>query len=227
MKLNENLFEDYSEPTDLGYQIKERIDDKVNDIFAEFQGNLGIENGDIDPMLSLELEQAEEDLSDVIKKGLWAQLGYYPDEYDESLNEAKERMSEEDLYWKFVHFFDDLGYSGNVASQFSGFKEAFSALKNIVNRLDNYYNESLQESVNEDDAWSYEEIEKSLNDYTNGWKRESGTSRTWYETEKDHCKNILKKHYKYVDVSDGRGSDGEEMSWVVAYSDPKEKGAND
>ena len=41
-------------------------------------------------MLSLELEEAEENLSDVIKKGLYAQMGYYPDEYDESLNESED-----------------------------------------------------------------------------------------------------------------------------------------
>ena len=88
MKLNESLFEDYNEPTDFGYKIKYQLDDKVNEIFTYFQNNLGIESGDISPMLSLELEEAEENLSDVIKKGLYAQLGYYPDEYDESLNES-------------------------------------------------------------------------------------------------------------------------------------------
>lgn len=88
MILNENLFEDYSEPTDIGYKIKYQLDDKVNEIFADFQNDMGIESGDITPMLSLELERAEENLSDVIKKGLYAQMGYYPDEYDESLNES-------------------------------------------------------------------------------------------------------------------------------------------
>ena len=309
MLLNESLFEDYSEPTDFGYKIKYQLDDKVNEIFTYFQNDMGIESGDIEPMLSLELEEAEENLSDVIKKGLYAQMGYYPDEYDESLkesassytiarasedfinyvrdnfdvsseyirllynlipyfaekhgvretkdmlketvadsigmeddeveqefhineydeslNEAKEKPSDEDLYWKFVHFFDDLGYGGDVASQLGGFNDAFDSIKNLIDKLDGYYNESLQEAVNEDDAWSYEEIEKSLKDYTNNWKRESGTARTYYKTEKEHIMNALKKHYDVVEPSDGRGSEGEEMSWVIAYSGPKEEGAKD
>lgn len=96
MILNENLFEDYSEPTDIGYKIKYQLDDKVNEIFADFQNDMGIESGDITPMLSLELERAEENLSDVIKKGLYAQMGYYPDEYDESLNESEDDDEEYD-----------------------------------------------------------------------------------------------------------------------------------
>ena len=39
--------------------------------------------------------------------------------------------------------------------------------------------------------------------------------------------NALKKHYDVVEPSDGRGSEGEEMSWVIAYSGPKEEGAKD
>lgn len=169
MKLNENLFEDYNEPTDLGYQIKQSIDAKVNDVFADFQNKMGIESGDIEPFLYLKLEKAEENLSDVIKEALYAQLDYQSDEYDESLTEA----------------------------------------------------------VNEDDAWSYEEVEKSLKDYTNNWKRQDGTARTYYKTEKEHIMDVLKKHYKVVEPSDGRRSEDEEMCWVVSYSDPTEEGAKD
>lgn len=80
--------------------------------------------------------------------------------------------------------------------------------------------ELLNESINEDDAYTYEESEKALKDYTKNWTKDSGTSRTYYKAEKDNGIDILKKHYKVVEVSDGRGSEDEEMSWVISYSDP-------
>lgn len=80
--------------------------------------------------------------------------------------------------------------------------------------------ELLNESINEEDAYTYEESEKALKDYTKNWTKESGTSRTYYKAEKDNGVEILKKHYKTVEVSDGRGSNDEEMSWVISYSDP-------
>ena len=80
--------------------------------------------------------------------------------------------------------------------------------------------ELLNESVYEDDAYTYEESEKALKDYTKNWTKDSGTSRTYYKKEKDNGIEILKKHYKVVEVSDGRGSEDEEMSWVISYSDP-------
>lgn len=80
--------------------------------------------------------------------------------------------------------------------------------------------EFLNESVNDDEAYTYEESEKALKDYTKNWTKDSGTSRTYYKAEKDNGIKILKKHYKTVEVSDGRGSDKEDMSWVISYSDP-------
>lgn len=174
MKLNENLFEyysDYDDPHDFAYQIKEKLDEKVNDVFAQFQKEMGVKSGDIDPMMSLELDEAEKRLAEIIKMVIYNQMGYEPDEYP--------------------------------------------------------YDESLKESVNEDDAWSYEEVEKSLKDYTNNWKRQDGTARTYYKTEKEHIMDVLKKHYKVVEPSDGRRSEDEEMCWVVAYSDPIKEGAKD
>lgn len=89
MKLNESLFEDYySDSDNFDYKIKQDIDDKVNDIFVEYQRMLGIESGDISPEHSMELETKEEELSDLIKEILYSQLNYYPDKtpYGESLN---------------------------------------------------------------------------------------------------------------------------------------------
>lgn len=56
---------------------------------------------------------------------------------------------------------------------------------------------------------------------TNAFKRKEGTMQTWYEDEKDAAVQVLKQHYNVVDVSDGRRYDGEEMSWVIAYDEPK------
>ena len=144
------------------------------------------------------------------------------EEYDESLQES---FDEEDVYFKLLHFIDDLGYNSDVAKEFYQLDDVMSSLKSLLNRVDDYNKkECLDEAVNEDDAWSYEEIEKILKDHTNGWKRESGVARTYYKTEKEHIMKALKDHYKTVEPSDGRGSDGEEMSWVIAYSDPIKEG---
>lgn len=76
-----------------------------------------------------------------------------------------------------------------------------------------------------DDGWgdpyTFDEVERELKKITNGWKDKDGTIRCYYEQEKEFGKQILKKHYKYVEVSDGRTGPGEKMSWVLAYSSPK------
>lgn len=99
MKLNESLFEDYySDSDNFDYKIKQDIDDKVNDIFVEYQHMLGIESGDISPEHSMELETKEDELSYLIKEILYSQLNYYPDEtpYGESLNESDEDDEDDD-----------------------------------------------------------------------------------------------------------------------------------
>ncbi|MBO7211313.1 MAG: hypothetical protein J6V44_09975 [Methanobrevibacter sp.] len=137
----------------------------------------------------------------------------------ESLNES---VDEDKLFFELIHLIDNLNYSGEVAKEMSDFDDVYNSLKKLLNRLDKYYSkdESLKESINTDDAYTYEESEKVLKDYTNDWKKESGTSRTYYKKEKDNATDILKKHYKVVEVSDGRGSNDEEMSWVISYAEP-------
>ncbi len=137
----------------------------------------------------------------------------------ESLNES---VDEDQLFFELIHLIDNLNYNGEVAKEMSDFDDVYNSLKKLLNRLDKYYSkdESLKESINDDGAYTYEESEKVLKDYTNGWKKESGTSRTYYKKEKDSAIDILKKHYKVVEVSDGRGSNDEEMSWVISYSEP-------
>lgn len=77
----------------------------------------------------------------------------------------------------------------------------------------------------EDDSWgepyTYDDVEKELKKLTNNWKDDEGTIRCYYEQEKEFGKQILKKHYKIVETSDGRTESGEKMSWVISYSKSK------
>ena len=71
--------------------------------------------------------------------------------------------------------------------------------------------------------YTFEEVEDQLKDLTNNFSEKDGVVRCWYEQEKVFGVQILKKHYKVVEVSDGRGSDDEDMSWVISYATPKRK----
>lgn len=201
MILNENLFEDKDYGT-TNSTIPERVDNLLANLFKE----LGV-----DP------KEAEQDRGyDVILQYITFIASHA---LGESLNES---VDEDQLFFGLIHLIDNLNYSGEVAKEMSDFDDAYNSLKKLLNRLDKYYSkdESLEESINEDDAYTYEESEKALKDYTKNWTKDSGTSRTYYKKEKDDGIDILKKHYKVVEVSDGRGSNDKEMSWVISYSDP-------
>ena len=71
------------------------------------------------------------------------------------------------------------------------------------------------------ESYSDSEIEKVLMKITDNFSDKDGSVETSYENEKDSARDILKKHYKVVEVSDGRRSSSETMSWVIAYSNPK------
>lgn len=53
--------------------IKDRLYDAVNNIFAETQNLLGIEYGDISPLMELDLEDAKDAVVEVMIKVLNAQ----------------------------------------------------------------------------------------------------------------------------------------------------------
>ena len=72
------------------------------------------------------------------------------------------------------------------------------------------------------DPYSYDEVERELKSITNDWTDKDGTIRCYWEQEKTYGLQILKQHYNHVETSDGRTGRGEEMSWVIAYSNPKE-----
>lgn len=82
--------------------------------------------------------------------------------------------------------------------------------------------ESLFEEAKDDSAWLEKEVETFLKKYTNNFTKKSGTVETGYKEEKDFARDILKASYDIVEVSDGRRSEGEPMSWVISYSDPVE-----
>lgn len=129
-----------------------------------------------------------------------------------------------------LNLFKQLGVDPKEASNFMGYDTIVSYITFIARSIlgesvevsadMTRLIEFLNESINDDEAYTYEESEKALKDYTKNWTKESGTSRTYYRKEKDNGVSILKKHYKTVEVSDGRGSEDEEMSWVISYSDP-------
>lgn len=73
------------------------------------------------------------------------------------------------------------------------------------------------------EPYSYDEVERELKSITDNWTDKEGTIRCYWEQEKNYGLQILKKHYKYVETSDGRTGKGEDMSWVLAYSGLKEE----
>lgn len=60
---------------DLNADVIDRLKDKVEDIFIEFQQVLEVKSGDVDPMDSLQLQQKEEQLARVITDILVKQKG--------------------------------------------------------------------------------------------------------------------------------------------------------
>ena len=77
----------------------------------------------------------------------------------------------------------------------------------------------LRESV--DEGYTESEVMDFIKKFTNDFTKEDGSIRTGYESEKNYARKILRDAYKYVSVSDGRMSKGEDMSWVISFSEPK------
>ena len=85
----------------------------------------------------------------------------------------------------------------------------------------------IEDYQNKDDEWgepyTYEEVEEDLKSLTHNWTDKKGTIRCYYEQEKQYGVQILKQHYKIVEVSDGRTGTGQDMSWAITYKDPKKE----
>lgn len=136
---------------------------------------------------------------------------------NESLDEE---LDAEDVYFKLLHFIDDLGYDSEVARNFYQIDDVMSALKALLDRLEKYNkNESLDEAKEEDEKpYNKDEVHEELMSITKNWSKESGDIKVWYDEELKHVKDLLSDHYEHVETS--RGPQG----WkVVAYKTPKKE----
>lgn len=144
--------------------------------------------------------------------------------------ELNEEVDSEDLYFKLLHFIDDLGYNSDVAKEFYQLDDVMNALKALLKRVEDYNKQEslnevteevkpLSEAKEEDETpWSKDEVDKELKSITQNWSRESGDVKVWYDEELKHVKDLLSDHYEHVETS--RGPQG----WkVVAYKTPKKE----
>ena len=81
--------------------------------------------------------------------------------------------------------------------------------------------EGYYESLNESDEYTKEDCERDLRKMTQNFSKEEGTITAWDKPTRDFTREILRKHYNNVEVSDGRMSSDEEPSWVFAFSKKK------
>jgi hypothetical protein len=61
-------------PNEIEYDVGEMLREKVNEIFADFQGKLGIASGDINPLQQVSLDKKEQLLIEEIMCVLTSQL---------------------------------------------------------------------------------------------------------------------------------------------------------
>lgn len=95
-------------------------------------------------------------------------------------------------------------------------KEKFGSDFKYVEKKD------IKESVEEDAPYTYKELLKELKSITDNFTDKEGTLKCFYAKEKDLAKQILKKHYKTVEVSGDDRTKGEQW-YVIAYSTPISK----
>ena len=60
--------------SELNQEIRERLGDVINDLFAELQGKHGIDSGDIEPLLYMDLESKTDNLAECITDCILYQL---------------------------------------------------------------------------------------------------------------------------------------------------------
>ena len=84
-------------------------------------------------------------------------------------------------------------------------------------------NAELKEANDEDIAWTEVNIKSVLDDLTNGFTKARGSIETEYEDEASIAKRILKRHYKIVEVSDGRRNSDSPVIWHIEYDIPLSK----
>lgn len=81
--------------------------------------------------------------------------------------------------------------------------------------------EGYYESLKESDEYTKKDCLRDLRNLTSNFEREEGTVTAWDIQSRDLARDILRDHYDKVEVSDGRMSDDEEPSYVIAYYNRK------
>lgn len=107
---------------------------------------------------------------------------------------------------------------GQVGKAVGGILDAIHQHK--LNKAVRNNNRMTEELTGNEDPYSLKEIISILRKLTNNFSKE-GSVKTFYKEEKELAKNVLKKYYKYVDVSNGRHDSNEEMNWVISFSGVK------
>ena len=79
-----------------------------------------------------------------------------------------------------------------------------------------YYDED------EDKPYTYDQVEAQLRELTHNFTDASGELKCFFREEKDYGRDILKQHYRVVEVSDGRHGYHEPMCYVLAFAERDE-----
>ena len=142
--------------------------------------------------------------------------------YIDEIEKCEDREDLEDIVHE-IFFYDKALFA--MMNRFPK-NASFEELKanKIAILKDSMLTEDYQHKIDEwGEPYSYDEVERELKSITNNWTDKDGTIRCYWEQEKNYGLQILKKHYNYVETSDGRTGKGEDMSWVLAYSGLKEE----
>lgn len=86
--------------------------------------------------------------------------------------------------------------------------------------LDESYPSQYDED--EDKPYTYDQVEAELRKMTNNFTVESGEVSCFFREEKDYGRDVLRQHYRVVEVSDGRKSENEPMCYVIAFAERDE-----
>ena len=102
------------------------------------------------------------------------------------------------------------------------FEDDYSAndfLDEMKAEIKAFYGESLNEADEDEKPFSRKEVERELREITDNFTKESGEVRCGFEEERDNGREILKGHYKTVEVSvDDRKPGG--PWYVIAFAHP-------
>jgi hypothetical protein len=135
--------------------------------------------------------------------------------------ELNEEVNKEDLYFKVLHFIDDLGYDSDIAKEFYQMDDVIDSLTRLLKRVEDYKKyESLQEAKEEDEKpYNKDEVHEELMSFTKDWSKERGFIKVYYDEELKHAKDLLSDHYEHVTAH----KDGPQGWKIITYRDPKKE----